>query len=61
MAIVENGTRPEERVLTGRLDDLGGLVARHAVTGPAMLFVGEVAAFAEAFVEPARQLQEAAA
>ena len=47
VAIVENGTRPDERVLTGRLDDLGGLVARHAVTGPAMLFVGEVAAFAE--------------
>ncbi|MFN3536528.1 MAG: uroporphyrinogen-III C-methyltransferase, partial [Brevundimonas sp.] len=61
VAIVENGTRPDERVLTGRLDDLGGLVARHAVTGPAMLFVGEVAAFAEASVEPLRQLREVAA
>ena len=48
-------------MLTGRLDDLGGLVARHAVTGPAMLFVGEVAAFAEYSAEPVRQLREAAA
>ena len=61
VAIVENGTRPDERVLTGRLDDLGGLVARHAVTGPAMLFVGEVAAFAQSSAEPVRQLREVAA
>lgn len=56
VAVVENGSRPDERLLTGRLDDLGGLVRRHAVTGPAMLFVGEVAAFAQAVVEPAREV-----
>ena len=55
VAVVENGTRPDERVLTGRLDDLGGLVRRHRVIGPAMLFVGEAAAFADA-AEPAREV-----
>lgn len=55
VAIVENGTRPDERVLTGRLDDLGGLVRRHAVTGPAILFVGEVAAFARPAAAPVRE------
>lgn len=55
VAVVENGTRPDERVLTGRLDDLGGLVRRHRIIGPAMLFVGEVAAFAEAAAEPSRE------
>ena len=45
VAVVENGTRPDQRILRGRLDDLGGLVRRAKVTGPAILFVGETAAF----------------
>ncbi len=48
VAIVENGSRPDERVVTGSLDDLGGLVARSNLTGPALLFVGECAAFSAA-------------
>ncbi|MES2860764.1 MAG: siroheme synthase CysG [Pseudomonadota bacterium] len=48
VAIVENGSRPDERVITGSLDDLGGLVARSNLTGPALLFVGECAAFSAA-------------
>ncbi|AQR61457.1 uroporphyrinogen-III C-methyltransferase [Brevundimonas sp. LM2] len=48
VAIVENGSRPDERVITGTLDDLGGLVARANLTGPALLFVGECAAFSAA-------------
>ena len=48
VAIVENGSRPDERVITGTLDDLGGLVARSNLTGPALLFVGECAAFSAA-------------
>lgn len=48
VAIVENGSRPDERVITGRLDDLGALVARSNLTGPALLFVGECAAFSAA-------------
>lgn len=48
VAIVENGSRPDERVINGTLDDLGGLVARSNLTGPALLFVGECAAFSAA-------------
>ena len=44
-AVVENGGRPDERVLTGRLDGLGALVRGANLTGPALLFVGETAAF----------------
>jgi len=48
VAIVENGSRPDERVITGALSDLGDLVARASLTGPALLFVGECAAFSAA-------------
>ncbi|HWS78082.1 MAG TPA: SAM-dependent methyltransferase, partial [Thermomonas sp.] len=47
-AIVENGTRPEQRVVTGALADLPALARLHAVRAPALLVVGEVAAFANA-------------
>lgn len=46
VAVIENGTLPGERTVVGRLDDLPGLVAREAVTGPAVIVVGEVAALA---------------
>jgi len=42
-AIIENGTRPEQRVLTGRLADLGGL-AEGVSGGPALIVIGEVVA-----------------
>jgi uroporphyrin-III C-methyltransferase / precorrin-2 dehydrogenase / sirohydrochlorin ferrochelatase len=48
VAIVENGSRPDERVLTGRLDGLGALVRGADLSGPALLFVGETAAFSAA-------------
>lgn len=44
VAVVENGSRPDERVLTGRLDGLGALVRGANLTGPALLLVGETAA-----------------
>lgn len=47
-AIVENGSRPEQRVITGLLADLPRLARLHAVQAPALLVVGEVAAFANA-------------
>lgn len=43
-ALVENGTRREQRVVAGALRDLTALAAAHAVQSPALLFVGEVAA-----------------
>ena len=45
-AIVENGARPEQRVITGRLSELDALARRHEVISPALLFIGEVAALA---------------
>jgi len=47
VAVVENGTRPEQRLVIGRLADLGDLVADNAVSGPALIIIGEVAAFAD--------------
>ena len=46
-ALVENGSRPEQRVVSGTLGDLPRLARQHAVTSPALLIVGEVAALAE--------------
>jgi uroporphyrin-III C-methyltransferase/precorrin-2 dehydrogenase/sirohydrochlorin ferrochelatase len=51
VAIVENGTRPDERISVGRLSDLARLAASHAGradAGPSLIIVGEVAAFAHA-------------
>jgi len=46
-AVVENGTRPEQRVLTGTLAELGPMVAEGGIKGPALLIVGEVVALAD--------------
>ncbi len=48
VAVVENATRPEQRVLRSLLADLGDLVAREQVASPALIVVGEVATLAEA-------------
>jgi uroporphyrin-III C-methyltransferase/precorrin-2 dehydrogenase/sirohydrochlorin ferrochelatase len=45
-AIVENGSRPEQRVVTGTLADLPTLARSHQVRAPSLLVVGAVAAFA---------------
>jgi uroporphyrin-III C-methyltransferase/precorrin-2 dehydrogenase/sirohydrochlorin ferrochelatase len=47
VAFVENGSRPEQRVLVGTLDDVEQLAIREHVGSPALLIVGEVAALAE--------------
>ncbi len=46
VAIVENGTRPDERVSTGSLADLARLAASHSrgEAGPSLIIVGDVAA-----------------
>jgi len=46
VALVENGTRPEERTLTGTLGSLARLVELEAVTGPSVIIIGETAQFA---------------
>ena len=49
VAVIENATRPEQRVFRSLLADLGDLVMRERVKSPALIVVGEVAALADAF------------
>jgi uroporphyrin-III C-methyltransferase/precorrin-2 dehydrogenase/sirohydrochlorin ferrochelatase len=57
VAVIENGTRANQRTLTGTLGTLAALVKRHDVRGPALLVVGEVAALAidESAADAARE------
>jgi uroporphyrin-III C-methyltransferase/precorrin-2 dehydrogenase/sirohydrochlorin ferrochelatase len=43
VAVVENGSRPDQRVTLAHLDDLDDLAARGGLRSPAMVVVGEVA------------------
>ena len=55
VAIVENGTRPDERVSVGRLGELARLAVPHTSrgeAGPILIIVGEVAALAAAAGQP---------
>jgi uroporphyrin-III C-methyltransferase/precorrin-2 dehydrogenase/sirohydrochlorin ferrochelatase len=54
VAIVENGTRPDERVSAGRLSDLARLAAIHTrgEAGPSLIIVGEVAGLAVTAGQP---------
>ncbi len=42
VAVLENGTRPEQRVITGTLDQLAQLIESQQVQSPALLVIGEV-------------------
>jgi uroporphyrin-III C-methyltransferase/precorrin-2 dehydrogenase/sirohydrochlorin ferrochelatase len=46
-ALIENGSRPNQRVIVGTLGELPERAREHAVQSPALLIVGEVAALAE--------------
>ncbi|MGH8082947.1 MAG: siroheme synthase CysG [Lysobacter sp.] len=46
-ALIENGSRREQRVVTGTLADLAERARGHQVQSPALLIVGEVAALAQ--------------
>ncbi len=55
VAIVENGTRPEQRVSTGSLADLARLASPHSSSGdagPSLIIVGEAAARAAPTAQP---------
>ncbi|MFO1163104.1 MAG: siroheme synthase CysG [Reyranellaceae bacterium] len=55
VAIVENGTRPDERVTVGRLGDLARLAVPWSSlgdAGPSLIIVGEVAALATVTEQP---------
>lgn len=43
-SLIENGTRAQQRALTGRLSELAALAAYHDFQAPSLLVIGEVAA-----------------
>jgi uroporphyrin-III C-methyltransferase/precorrin-2 dehydrogenase/sirohydrochlorin ferrochelatase len=68
VAWIENGTRPDQRVVAGTLDSLATLTREAAIRSPALLVVGETAAlassldwFGDAPVAPAPGVAPAAA
>ncbi len=46
VAFVENGSRPEQRVVVGTLQGIESLAAEHALRSPALLIIGAVATLA---------------
>lgn len=46
-ALIENGTRADQRVVTGTLTNLAASAAQHAVRSPALLILGDVAQLAQ--------------
>jgi uroporphyrin-III C-methyltransferase/precorrin-2 dehydrogenase/sirohydrochlorin ferrochelatase len=53
VAVIPNGTRPEQTVHVGQLSQLGSLAASRAEGAPAVLVVGEVARKADAWAASA--------
>ncbi|NIA70114.1 uroporphyrinogen-III C-methyltransferase [Pelagibius litoralis] len=43
VVVIENGTRADQRVVTGRLEELGDRLQTAGINGPALIIVGEVA------------------
>lgn len=41
-AVIENGTLPEQKTVTGSLEDLAALVAANGIKGPGLFIVGDV-------------------
>ncbi|KZD07404.1 siroheme synthase CysG [Oceanibaculum pacificum] len=54
-AIIENGTRPDQRIVAGTLSDLPALATARGLTGPALIMVGDVVALSDALPEAARK------
>jgi uroporphyrin-III C-methyltransferase/precorrin-2 dehydrogenase/sirohydrochlorin ferrochelatase len=47
VAVIENGTRPNEVRAFGALGDIADLIQSRGISGPALLIIGEVAALAQ--------------
>lgn len=54
VAVVENGTLPEQRVATGTLAELEHLIRYYDIAAPAVVVIGDVAQFARADAVAAR-------
>jgi uroporphyrin-III C-methyltransferase/precorrin-2 dehydrogenase/sirohydrochlorin ferrochelatase len=61
IAIVENASRPNERIVHGELARLCDLIERSAITGPAIIFVGLTPALAVGTAETEAELDRFAA
>jgi uroporphyrin-III C-methyltransferase/precorrin-2 dehydrogenase/sirohydrochlorin ferrochelatase len=48
VAVIENGTLPNQRTVTGLLSELDAMIRDNAITGPALAVIGSVAALADA-------------
>ena len=48
-AVIENGTRPSQRVTLGTVSDITGLACKRAVKSPALLVVGKVCSLHKGF------------
>jgi len=44
VCIVENASRPDQKIVSGRLEELGALIEAGAITGPAVILIGIAAA-----------------
>lgn len=53
VAVIENGTRPDQKVVPARLDRVAAAMAEAGVRGPALIVIGTVAALARAQNLPA--------
>lgn len=61
VVVIENGTRPDQRIFTGRVRGLDALVRTNGITGPALIVIGDVTALANGVHADARQVPLAAA
>jgi uroporphyrin-III C-methyltransferase / precorrin-2 dehydrogenase / sirohydrochlorin ferrochelatase len=48
VAVIQDGTTGGQRLVTGRLEELPALIEQHGIEAPALIVVGETAAFATA-------------
>lgn len=46
VAVIENGCRPDQRVISGELSSLPELIGEHKIKSPAIIVVGHVVSFA---------------
>ncbi len=59
VAVIENGTRLDEKRVFGALGELSALVQRNGIAGPALLVIGEVAALGRESANPLRLAMKA--
>ena len=59
VAVVENGTLPDQRVLTGTLGGLGALIGANRVNAPALIIIGEVVTLSNAVANVVAQADAA--